>query len=290
MQNLAAFLAKNFHWLLFLVLEVASVMLLLRYNSFQGSVWVSSANTVTGKVYEWQSSVEQFFSLRQRANELTQQNIDLEQKLWRARQRLLDITTDTMAVDSTIREMIPRLKTMPARVVSNTIDRRDNLITIDRGSSDGVRPDMGVICGMGLVGVVYMVSSHYSMVIPVLNVHSHISCAFRNSGYFGYLVWDGKRPTEAYLEDVPRHAPVKVGEIVETSGYSAIFPPGITVGTVADIGNSADGLSYSLKVKLSTDFSCLRDVCIITDTDFPEEIRLITAARDSMAQTRGQMQ
>lgn len=283
MQNLIAFFTKNFHWLLFLFLELVCVVLLFRYNSYQGSVWVSSANAVVGKVYEWQSSVGQFFSLEERARQLTDENIALQQQLSHVRQELLDLKGDSALADSMMQDVIGELHLLPAKVVSNSLRRPDNLLTIDHGRADGVLPDMGVVSGTGLVGVVYMAGEHYSVVMPLLNVHSRVSCAIRNHGYFGYMSWDGSSATDAFMEDVPRHAQFDTGEWVETSGYSDIFPPGITIGQITAIGNSADGLSYRLRVKLNTDFSTLREVSIITDDTFPERLQLLKAARDSMA-------
>ena len=283
MQNLIAFFTKNFHWLLFLFLELVCVVLLFRYNSYQGSVWVSSANAVIGKVYEWKSDVEQFFSLEERARRLTDENIALQRQLKQVREELLDLKGDTAVFDSVAQEVISELHLLPAKVVSNSLRRPDNLLTVDRGRTDGVMPDMGVVSGTGLVGVVYMVGEHYSVVMPLLNVHSRVSCAIRNHGYFGYMSWDGSSTTDAFMEDVPRHAQFKTGEWVETSGYSDIFPPGITIGQITAIGNSADGLSYRLRVKLNTNFSTLREVSIITDNTFPERLQLLKAARDSMA-------
>lgn len=283
MHNLLAFFTRYHHWLLFLLLETVSVLLLLRYNNYQGSIWISSANVVTGKLYEWRSEVEQFFQLQQRARDLTQRNIELERELHHARQSLLDLTVDSVTTDSLLQAVSDGLHLLPAKVISSTLKRRNNLLTIDRGSADGIKPDMGVIGGTGLVGVVYMTSQHYSVVMPVLNVHSRISCAIRNRGYFGYLKWDGRNPTEAYMEDVPRHAHFSPGEWVETSGYSAIFPAGITVGKIISIGNSSDGLSYRLRIRLSTDFGCLRDVSVITDEGFAERREILSTARDSMA-------
>ncbi len=283
MQNLIAFFTKNFHWLLFLFLELVCVVLLFRYNSYQGSVWVSSANAVIGKVYEWKSDVEQFFSLEERARRLTDENIALQRQLNQVREELLDLKGDTAVFDSVAQEVISDLHLLPAKVVSNSLRRPDNLLTVDRGRTDGVMPDMGVVSGTGLVGVVYMTGEHYSVVMPLLNVHSRVSCAIRNHGYFGYMSWDGSSTTDAFMEDVPRHAQFKTGEWVETSGYSDIFPPGITIGQITAIGNSADGLSYRLRVKLNTNFSTLREVSIITDNTFPERLQLLKAARDSMA-------
>ena len=122
---------------------------------------------------------------------------------------------------------------------------------------------MGVACGSGIVGVVYMASDHYAVVIPVLNQRSRISCTVRGRDYFGYLTWNGGDVAVAYVDDIPRHAKFLKGEWVETSGYSAIFPAGISVGRIRAVYNSSDGLSYRLKVALSTDFGRLRDVCVI---------------------------
>ena len=121
------------------------------------------------------------------------------------------------------------------------------------------------------------------MVIPVLNVtSSRISCAIRGRGYFGYLQWYGGDPTVAYVEDVPRHARFKRGDWVETSGYSSIFPQGVLVGKIEKIFNSADGLSYRLKVRLSTDFGCLRDVFVISDKSIGEQMQLMKDVQDSI--------
>jgi len=289
-NNLLDFLAKHFHWLVFLLLETVSGVMLFNYNSYQGSVWISTANLVTGKVLSWQSAVEQFFSLTRTNEELTQRNIFLEQKVQRLNEKLEVI--DSLSATSTSgpfsdscsvgRAIGAESGLIPAKVISNSIDRSDNLITIDRGSADGVVPDMGVVSGNGLVGVVYKTSLHYAIVIPVLNSRSRISCSIRGRHYFGYLTWEGGSPVEAYVEDVPRHAKFQKGEWVETSGYSAIFPKGIAVGKIIGIYNSPDGLSYRLKVHLSTDFACLRDVCVLSDRSFLEQRQLTEAALDSL--------
>ena len=284
MHNLTEFLAKHNHWFVFLVLEVVSMVLLFRYNSYQGSVWFSSANAVTGKVYEWDSAVESFFSLSGVNSQLTQRNAFLEQQV-----RMLDHSNARLprsqeAAVTRLSSMVPfeGCRLIPAKVVANMVNRYDNLITIDKGSADGVKRDMGVVCGMGVVGIVYLVSEHYSIVIPALNSHSNISCTIQRRGYFGYLRWRGGSSQLAYLEDVPRHAHFKLGDNVVTSGYSSVFPPGVMVGKVLHVFNSADGLSYRVQVKLSTDFARLRDVCLVDDSALQERIDLMRAAQDSI--------
>ena len=283
MRNLLEFLSKYYHWLLFAVLEVTSFVLLFQFNSYQGSVWFTSANAVVGKLYELESSVESFFSLTKVNKDLTLRNFYLERQVNQLSRLYYDLTKDTTIAERNELEFLSRYKLIPANVVSNSVDRNDNLMTIDRGSKDGVEKDMGVACGNGVVGVVYLVSDHYSVVMPVLNYHSRISCAIRRRGYFGYLKWQCGDANIAYVEDVPRHAKFKRGDWVETSGYSSIFPPGVLVGKIIEVYNSRDGLSYRLKVQLTTDFGNVRDVCVISDKGIAERTRLMEAARDSLS-------
>jgi rod shape-determining protein MreC len=283
MRNLLDFLIKYHHWFIFILLEVASGVLLLKYNSYQNSVWLSSANAVVGKTYQWESKVITFFDQSRLNEELTQRNFYLERQVDQLRRLYTDLTKDTTVMERQELQFLSQYQLIPAKVVDNSVNKLENLMTIDKGRADGVEVDMGVACGNGIVGVVYLVSDHYAVVIPALNVtSSRISCAIRGRGYFGYLHWYGGDPAVAYVEDVPRHAKFKLGEWVETSGFSSIFPSGVLVGKIEQAYNSSDGLSYKLKVRLSTDFSCLRDVCVISDKSIAERAALMQAARDSV--------
>ena len=263
MRNLLEFLQNHFHWVLFVVLEALSGILLFQYNSYQNSVWFTSANWASGKAYEWSSWLESFFSMSKTNEDLTLRNFYLERQV------------------SQLRRLYQEL--IPAKVITNELHLSNNLITIDKGENDGIEVGMGVACGQGVVGVVYLTSAHYSVVIPVLNMKSsRISCAIRNRGYFGVLRWDGRDAGIAYVEDIPRHARFNKGEWVETNGFSTIFPPGVLVGQIKQVYNSRDGLSYRLQVRLSTDFGNLRDVVVISDKTIAERMRLMQAARDSL--------
>lgn len=282
MRNLLEFLAKYNHWFVFLILEVVSMVLLFQYNSYQGSAWFSSANAVTGKLYEWDANVETFFSLTKVNQELTQRNAYLEQEVQKLSDSLVSVTKDSSIYHRDQFALLRNYRLIPAKVVANSVDKPGNLMTIDKGSADGIHKDMGVISGTGVVGIVYLVAEHYAIVIPILNTKSNISCMIQNRGYFGYLRWKGGVSDLAYLEEVPRHAHFKLGDYVVTSGYSAVFPPGVRVGRILHVFNSADGLSYRVQLRLSTDFARLRDVCVIDDTAMKERLEIMRAAQDSI--------
>lgn len=282
MRNLIEFLAKHHHWFVFILLEAISFTLLFRYNSYQNSVWFSSANVVTGKVYEWSSQLEKFFSLATVNQHLTQRNLALEQKVVELSEKLTAVTKDSSYVKADVIQQLSQFKQIPAKVVSNSLKDANNLMTIDKGSADGVRKDMGVVSGTGVVGIVYLVSPHYAVVIPLLNTKSNVSCKIENRDYFGFLNWQGGSTDQAFLDDIPRHARFKLHENIVTSGYSSVFPPGILVGKILHVYNSPDGVSYRLCVQLATDFATLRDVSVIDNTLMKERIEAMRAARDSM--------
>lgn len=263
MRNLIDFLNKYNYWFVFIILELISLSLLLRFNSYQGSVGFTTANSVSGKILEWRSEAVSYLWLSYVNKGLTQRNVILEQRVQRLQAELSKLKQEPTYTETRQTELLANFSLIPAQVVDNVIKKKDNYITINKGEVDGVKPEMGVVCGTGVVGIVYMTAPHYSIVMPILNSKSNISCRIRGKGYFGYLRWDGGKPLYCTLNDVPLHAQIKIGDVVETSGFSAVFPSGIFVGKVARLQNSEDGLSYGLTVHLGTDFAKLWDVCVV---------------------------
>ena len=263
MQNFLDKIRQWSHWIVFLLLEIVSLVLLFRFNCYQGSVAFTQANGAVGRMLEWQSAVTQFVDLTDNNRRLTQENILLQHNIEMLRTELAELKHDTTMAEAVLTTQIEGMQLIPAEVVNNSITLRDNYITINRGSADGVKPEMGVLSGTGVVGIVYSTTPHYALVLPVLNSKSSISCRMRGSDYFGYMKWRGGGSLRAYIDDIPRHARIKRGDIVETSGFSSVFPAGIFMGRVLRILDSADGLSYEVEVQLSTDIARLRNVTVV---------------------------
>ena len=266
MKALVDFIIRYHYWALFAFLEIVSVNMLLRWNDYQRSLWFATTTEVVGGVRMAESSVLQYVSLRDRNAELARRNVILEERVEALQAELTRLTHDSTYAERAMMEVAAdSARLLPARIVDATIARRDNFMVIDRGEDDGVSAEMGVVCGTGVVGIVYGTSPHFSIVMPVLHSKSSISCRLRGSDYFGYLHWDGGDPLTAVVEDIPLHAEIKKGDVVETSGYSAVFPAGLFVGRVAEVVHSDDGLSYTLLVRLGVDFGRLRDVMVVID-------------------------
>lgn len=278
MRNLLNFLIKYNYWFLFLLLEVASFILLFRFNHYQQSVYFTSANGVAGKVYEISGGITSYFHLKTANEGLLDRNMWLEQRLLFLENVLKEKGLDSARLYSMERLAPTEYQIFKANVIKNSLNKADNYITLDRGTTEGIRPEMGVVDANGVVGIVYKTSPHYSLVIPLLNSKSSISCKIVGSDYFGYLKWEGGNSRFAYLKDLPRHAEFNLGDTVVTSGYSTVFPEGVMVGTVDDMSDSHDGLSYLLKIKLATDFGKVSNVRVISRNGQDEQKALESRA------------
>ncbi|MGL5938486.1 MAG: rod shape-determining protein MreC [Phocaeicola sp.] len=274
MKHLLHFLLKYNHWIFFLLLEGVSLFLFVRFNRYQSSTFFTSSNYVVGSLYEWQNDITQYFNLRSLNDKLVQRNVELEIETECLRKELINMTADSSAVERLKRESLGNYQIRKANVINNSITKSDNYITIDKGEKEGIRPEMGVITGSGIVGIVYLTSDHYALVLPVLNTKSSISCKIKNSEYFGFLKWEGGSSQFAYVKDLPRHSLFSLGDTIITSGHSAVFPSGIPIGRVSEMSDSHDGLSYLLKIELFTDFACLNDVRVISTNKREEQTKL----------------
>lgn len=271
MNSLLDYLYKHNHWLVFILLESISIVLLLTFNQFQNSVWLSSANVVSGTVYNMKEKVVSYFGLRNENKKLIEQNARLEERLFAMQQ-----TMDSVQLARLTQQEENRYSfgVIAATVVDNSLTKPDNYITINKGSDDGITPGMGVISSEGIVGITFRCTQHYTLVIPILNSQSNISCKIIPGDFFGYLQWNGGDTRYATLLDVPQYNHIEKGYDIVTSGHSSFFPEGLPVGMIYSFKPSDDNLSNDITVMLSTDFSRLKHVFVICNDDSDERLQL----------------
>jgi rod shape-determining protein MreC len=161
-----------------------------------------------------------------------------------------------------------------AKVISNSVNKQFNYITLNKGSRHGIKPDMGIINDQGVVGVITHVSKNYSTGLSMLNKRLLIPAKITKNNYFGSLVWDGEHYNTADLNEIPFHVMVNVGDTVVTSGYSNIFPEGIMIGIIKDYTAVSGTNFYNIKVELSTNFKTLKYVDVVKNTKRAEQIKL----------------
>lgn len=273
MENLLLFFKRFGLFIQFLVLEAVAIVLLVSFNGYQRSVFMSSAGFITGSMYEGVDAISGYFHLREINDELSAQNVALKNELEYLKSVLP--ANQMAAVDSIYKQAGDTAHWMhyqyiSAQIIQHSINKAQNYITINKGWADGVASDMGVVSPQGVVGIVKSVSKHYAVVMPVLNVQSRISCRLDSTRNAGSLVWDAVDYRYATMQEVPGHVvPIK-GEGISTSGFSAIFPSGIPVGQVHDIVLNAEKQFLEIKVKLAVDFAKIDQVQVIQFTGYNE--------------------
>ena len=252
MRSLLDFIVRHSYVFLFILLETLSLVLLFGFNDRQRVAIMTSANSVSGSLFEWRTDVEQYFGLRGENAALVDENNRLRGLLYELTDSLnveegRSLASDGIAV---------------ARVIDNSVRKDDNYITIDKGSRDGIAQGMGVYCSDGVVGTVMVAGNRYSVVLPVLNGRTSISCKVKGSDSFGFLEWHGGDPYVAQLKDMPYHSDVKRGDSIVTTGFSSVFPENIPVGTVREVEHMSNGYTLKIDVDLAVDMSSLRWVFI----------------------------
>ena len=262
METLFRFLRTYQSIFLFIALEVASLALYFSYNDYQHGKYLNASNAVSGKMLQTREQVTRYASLDQVNNQLAQENAQLRAQLL-ATKRALDFYRE----DSTFkkRDLIAKANKytfVPATVISTNLSRSHNHLVIDKGSNDGIRPEMGVINQGGVVGIVSAVSEHFALVMPLLNTSTHISARIHGKSQTGTLQWDGSDHRYASLDEIPNYISVAEGDTVETSGFSSIFPEGTPIGRVHQV-SAGETQMLAIDVKLGADFTRLGNVDVI---------------------------
>lgn len=278
MRNLLDFLYRYRGGLVFVLLEVISMVLFIRNSGYQRAAFFNSANKYTGQVLEVRTQIYDYFRLTEVNQALVAENARLRQQLYPAdlAGRLPDslvtpsdttggrLRPDTVQVG--LRPLPTRLAgspLIPARVINQTLRRVDNYLTLNVGTQQGVLPGMGVLTGAGVVGRVRQVSEHYATVTSVLHSKTNLSAKIRRDGTFGTIKWLGEDPTHALLDYIPRQNKLVAGDTVVTSGYNQVFPEGVLIGTVDHFTKEPDKNFWTVRVKLAANFSNLTYVYVV---------------------------
>lgn len=265
MRNLLIFITKYNAFFLFLVFEIISLVIYIKYNAFQKASFINSSNVVTGYLYTQRSNLNDYLSLKEQNDSLARENANLRNQLKSS------FYIDTLAkkkVDDTIFKI--QYQYIVAKVINNSTNHSYNYLTINRGSKDGIAVGMGVICSAGIVGKVVYVTPHMASVQSMLNRYSRFSVMLAKNKEIGSIQWtDDLDPRKGMLVDVNTNAQPKIGEAVLTSGFS-LFPEGIMVGHVSNLNPKGGGISLNMEVNFSVDYDKLEYVNVV-DYKFAQE-------------------
>lgn len=267
MQQILFFFIRNKNFLLFCVLFLVSLGLTIQSHSYHKNKFITSANFLSGGMYSYKSDVTSYFKLKSENNQLIEENLRIREKL-----EFYKKNSFFSEIDST--SILSKYDYIPARVINNSFSKTKNKITIDEGSKSNIELDMGVITSKGIVGIINNSSKNYATIQSILNTNSQINAKLKSTSHFGSLVWNTNDPNIVQLIEIPRLAPLVIGDTIVTGGKSTIFPEGILIGTIKDFKLLDDESSYTLNVQLFNDMTNLNHVYIIKNSE-REEIKLV---------------
>lgn len=268
MRSLLNFLLRIHFLLLFILIEIFSITLLVNNNNFHKARFVNFTRQLAGNFYNKTANLKQYLSLNEENSRLAEEN-----------NRLLNIIESTYKSDEIFFRSVndtvynQRYQYTPARIINNSINKKHNFLTLNKGSQQGLRAEMAVVSDGSIVGVVKGVSRNYATVISLLNLDLRISSKIKKNGYFGSLNWNGEDYQTAILHEIPLHADIQIGDTIITSGFSSIFPEGIMIGFIKDFEEKS-GSFYEIEVELSTDFKSLDNVNVIGNLLQTERLEL----------------
>ena len=250
MRNLFDFLVRQYFFFLFIILEVICFIIIVQNNYYQRSSFVNSSNEISGELLSTVNNISQYFSLKDANRKLSEENARL---LSESKKYYLKTDNRIFTYDDTLYRQ--QYQYVSAKVVKNTTGKRNNYLTLNKGSNQGITKDMGVITSTGIVGIVKEVSANFSSVISVLHKESKISAKVKKNGHLGTVIWTGGDYSYGELIDIPTHVKPVIGDTIITSGYSTSFPEGVMIGTISDFKIVKGDNFYTITIKFSTDFN-----------------------------------
>lgn len=259
MERIFFFLYRYRTFLTFVVLECICAWMIIQTNDYHSTRFYNSSNGLVMSINSLSYRMNQYFSLQDVNNQLSEQNTRLREALARQNQRLYAIAAQSAGGPAATE----RFEFVGARVLNNSVDRSTNYISIDKGTNAGLMPGMAVIGADGIVGKVRSCSSHFSLVTSVLNVNVMVSAALKRTGHFGTVQWSGRDPRYVDFKYIPPYVHPQQGDTVVTSGYNSVFPSDVMIGTIDQVHLTEGALSYDISVKLSQDFRKLSYVIVV---------------------------
>ena len=270
MNKLLKIFSRYYVLILFVFLQAISIVMIIQGKNYHRSLFISSINDLTGNTYSALNNYRLYFKLKQDNLILAAENAKLKSL---APESLVPINGEYFLVEDSLHRQKYRYR--KAKIVHQTVNRRDNFIVVDLGDRDGVTPDMGIVVDSAVVGLIVEVSDHYAKALSFLNSKFQVSARIKRNQAVGILDWKGGEITHAALNDLPLTTKVYVGDTVVTSGFSAVFPKGIPLGVVTTVDENQSTQLLEVKISLFEDYNQMSHVQVVENLDRAEIEQLI---------------
>lgn len=245
--------------LVFVFLGLVCGWMIATQNIFLSASFFNSSNQAVAKILTSSNAVSHYFALEDVNKDLSQENAKLRKRIKNYEQSLYRL--DTRVTKDF--DIIGQYEFISAKIINNSTHNIHNHITINAGEKQGMQQGLGVVNQHGIVGKISRVSGNYAVISSLLNTDVMTSSKIKRTGHLGTTNWSGKDAQFANLLYIPRHVIPIVGDTIISSGYNAVFPEGVMIGTIDKIDLADEANFYEIEVGLANDYSKLSHVYVI---------------------------
>ncbi len=258
MHNLFKFIHRYRFFFLFLLLGTVGLLLTMANQQYQQTFFINSANKITGSMYNAYGRISSYLALKEKNYRLAE---SIEHLMNTHPGSFLITDRHTFISEDTL--VLRRFEYMHAELINNSVNRRNNYITINKGMRHGVQQDMGLIAPMGVAGIVTHVSKNFSVAMSLLHSDMMLSVKIQKNNHLGTLQWDGYDYRKASMTYIPPHLDLQHGDTILTSGFSSVFPEQIFIGTISDWEVKRGETFITAEVDLALDFNNFSHVFLV---------------------------
>ena len=258
MRNLLRFIIRYNFFFLFLLLETLAILLTVSNQYYHQTFFLNSANRISSGIYQTYNRIGSYFQLRTIHDHLLEENVIL---ISQRKENYIITDQDVFIAEDTLFQR--RFSYMHASVINNSVNRRNNYLTLNKGRMHGIKPDMGVITATGVVGIVKQVSERFSVVMSLLHSDMMVSTKISHNNHIGSLIWEGRDYRKTHMMYIPPHVELMTGDTIVTSGFSTIFPENIFIGTINNWEIRRGENYYTAIIDLALDFNNLTHVYVV---------------------------
>ena len=260
MHNLILFLIKNKEHFVYLITFVLSFLLLFTNDNDEMSVVRGFSSDIISLISTPMVKVKSLAIVNEENQYLREKNLQLN----------LELQSILYAADENekLRELLDfkrntSLNILPSRIINKGIQTNINSLTIDIGSSVGVRPNQAVLTPDGIIGKTIQSGKNSSLVQSISDNNFRLSVRIMPSGAVGILRWYKNNICKVY--EVQKNVNISIGDRVITSGFSKIYPPKLPVGYVSGVYDERGSYQKVVNVEIQNDFESIQNVFVVIE-------------------------
>lgn len=272
---------KLIGWVIGIIMALALIMYSITYGSNIVTQGVNDVTNILGRLVSYPAnSINDFIDSVSDLSNTYQENQSLKQKIDTIHElevQLSELKRDNQKMKETLKlqDTLNDYTLVNATVIARNPDTWRDVITINKGSNDGIQPQMSVMSDNGLVGKVMDVNPTSARVALLSNADNtlvRVAAMIQNEKepIYGTITGYDNKTNMLVMSQIQATQDIKVGDKVVTSGLGGISPNSLYIGTVEEVAMDRFGLYKEVKIRPAADTNDVRYVTVVIRTSESE--------------------